>query len=283
MIRGFNIKVTILIISLLVAACNANSQPQEQIEDPDSSPANASSTDSLALLDSAIVSSTDTDTSAADPQPEHLTIDFSSETIGAEPTSFIPTVGYWMISVDGDNTVLMVDGSKWSQGESSSNIAEQARALYGDRYAEFLDNVQAYAYYPFAVAKDVDNFTNGEITLRFKILAGNIDQNAGILFGLQPNGDYYTIRASTLEDNLVLWQVVRGNRSSLEWIRDTHTTGGEWHELKVVINGTVVEGYIDGELYLTHTFDIPPSGKIGVWSKSDSVAYFDDFTETESP
>ncbi len=279
MFREFNTRVAFLIMSLLVAACNASSQPQERIEDPDSLPA----PDSPALADSVIVSVTDADTSAADPPPGHLTVDFSSETIGAEPTSFIPTVGYWMIGVDGDNAVLMVDGSKWSQGESSRNIAEQARALYGDRYAEFLDNVQAYAYYPFAVAKDVDNFTNGEITLRFKILAGNIDQNAGILFGLQPNGDYYTIRASTLEDNLVLWQVVRGNRSSLEWIRDTHTTAGEWHELKVVINDTVVEGYIDGELYLTHTFDTPPGGKIGVWSKSDSVAYFDDFTETESP
>ena len=73
--------------------------------------------------------------------------------MGNEPTSFVPAVGYWLIGVDDDDPALVVDGSEWSQGQSSSNIADQARALYSDRYAEFLDNVQAYAYYPFAVTQ----------------------------------------------------------------------------------------------------------------------------------
>jgi hypothetical protein len=214
--------------------------------------------------------------------PGAVFIDFSTETVGAEPTSFVPTVGNWVIGIEEENKVLMVDGSKWSKGQTSKNIAEQARALYGDRYAEFLDNVQAYAYYPFAVMKDVDSMSDGEIRLRFKSIAGDIDQNAGILFGLQPNGDYYALRASTLEDNLVLWEVVSGKRSSLEWVRDTHTPTGEWHDLKAVIKGNTLEGYVDGQLLLTHTFEAPPTGKIGVWSKADSVVYFDDYTVVPS-
>ena len=58
------------------------------------------------------------------------------------------------------------------------------------RYAEFLDNVQAYAYFPYAVAKGIDDFRGGEISFRFKPVAGRIDQGAGILFNLKPNGDY---------------------------------------------------------------------------------------------
>src|SRR5512137_1351595 len=79
--------------------------------------------------------------------------DFSGETVGAEPKSMTPVVGVWMVAQDGDNKVLMVDGSRWKQGQPATNIADKARALYGERYAEFLDNVQSFAYFPYAVAK----------------------------------------------------------------------------------------------------------------------------------
>ena len=53
----------------------------------------------------------------------------------------------------------------------------------------------------------IDDFREGEISMRFKPLEGRIDQGAGILFNLKPNGDYLTVRANALENNLVLWQV----------------------------------------------------------------------------
>jgi len=120
-----------------------------------------------------------------------IVTDFSTETVGAMPTTFAAAVGNWSIGIDDGNKVLLVDGRKWSRGQASTGLADKARALYGDRYAEFLDNVQAYAYFPFAVDQQVDNFTNGKITMRFKAIAGRIDQGAGILFDLKPNGDYY--------------------------------------------------------------------------------------------
>jgi len=74
-----------------------------------------------------------------------LKIDFSDETVGAEPKSFISVVGVWRIETDGNNKVLVVDGRQWKEGQTAAGIAEQARALYGERYAAFLDRVQAYA------------------------------------------------------------------------------------------------------------------------------------------
>ena len=74
------------------------------------------------------------------------TIDFSSETVGAEPKAFVPVVGIWHIENDNGKKVLAVDGRQWKEGQSSAGIADKARALYGERYAEFLDRVQAYAY-----------------------------------------------------------------------------------------------------------------------------------------
>ena len=209
---------------------------------------------------------------------EPLKIDFSNETVGAEPKSLVSVVGIWRIESEGGKKVLAVDGRQWKEGQSSAGIADKARALYGERYAEFLDRVQAYAYFPYTVAKDVQDFRNGEITVRFEGISGRIDQGAGILFNLKPNGDYLTVRANSLENNLVLWKFEKGKRSSVKWIRDTPTPSRQWHELKVRIAGAKVEASLDGKPYLEHTLPEPVSGRIGLWSKADSHVYFDGFT-----
>jgi Laminin G domain len=211
---------------------------------------------------------------------EPLKVDFSDETVGAEPKSFLSVVGVWRIESDGNNKVLVVDGRQWKEGQASAGLADKARALYGDRYAEFLDRVQAYAYFPYVVAKDVNDFRNGEISVRFEGISGRIDQGAGILFNLKPNGDYLTVRANPLENNLVLWKFEKGRRSSVKWIRDTPTATRQWHDLKVRIDGAKIEATLDGKRYLEHTWSEPISGRIGLWSKADSHMYFDDYTVT---
>jgi hypothetical protein len=114
--------------------------------------------------------------------------------------------------------------------------------------------------------------------VRFKPLEGRIDQGAGILFNLKPNGDYLTVRANALENNLVLWQFVRGNRSSVKWVRNTPTATRQWHDLKLIVRGKSIEAYLDGKPTLTHELAAPVSGKIGLWSKADSFVYFDNYT-----
>src|SRR5436190_540006 len=211
---------------------------------------------------------------------EPTTIDFSNETVGAEPKSLLPVVGFWRIENDSGKKVLSVDGRQWKEGQSSAGIADKARALYGERYAEFLDRVQAYAYFPYAVFKDVQDFRNGEISVRFEGLSGRIDQGAGILFNLKPNGDYLTIRANCLENNLVLWKFEKGKRSSVKWVRNAPAASKQWHDLKVRIAGNKVEGYLDGKRYMDHTLVQAVSGRIGLWSKADSYMHFSDYTVT---
>jgi len=213
---------------------------------------------------------------------EPLKIDFSSETVGSDPTSFVNVVGIWRIDADGDNKVLAVDGRKWKEGQASAGLAERAKALYGERYAEFLDRVQAFAYFPYTVANGVDDFRNGEISVRFKGMSGRIDQAAGILFNLRPNGDYLAVRANPLENNLVLWKFERGKRSSVKWIRDTRTPTRQWHDLRVRIAGPKIEGFLNGKRFLEHTWSEPISGRVGLWSKADSYVFFDDYTVAPS-
>lgn len=202
---------------------------------------------------------------------------FDGETVGAEPKSFAAAVGNWIIVDEGGNKRLSVNGSRWAKGQTSAGLADKARALYGERYAEFLDNVKAYAYFPIAVANDFGTFSEGSISVRFKGMTGRIDQAAGIIFDVKPNGDYLILRANCLEDNLVLFKYERGSRSSVKWIRNTPTPSGQWHDLKLVVTGKKIEGWLNDKLFLTHELSRPVSGRIGLWSKADSVVYFDDY------
>ena len=213
---------------------------------------------------------------------QSVRVDLSNEAVGAEPKSFLSVVGIWRVEQEGNKKVLAVDGRQWKEGQSSAGVADKARALYGERYAEFLDRVQAYAYFPYAVAKDIPDFKSGEISVRFEGISGRIDQGAGILFNLKTNGDYLTLRANPLENNLVLWKFEKGKRSSVKWIRNTPTPSRVWHDLKVRIADTKIEGYLDGKLYLEHTLAEPVSGRIGLWSKADSYVYFEGYVATPS-
>src|SRR5262249_21765968 len=143
-----------------------------------------------------------------------LKIAFANDTVGAEPKAFVSVVGIWRIENAGGNKVLAGDGRQLKEGQAAARIGDTGRTPYGERYAELLDRVQAYAYFPYTVAQDVQDFRNGEMTVRFEGISGRIDQGAGILFNLKPNGDYLTVRANCLENNLVLWKFEKGKRSS---------------------------------------------------------------------
>ena len=215
---------------------------------------------------------------ASDTAPAGITLTFDKDEVGGPAAGIEPVIGDWRVGEAGGARGLLVDGSRWRNGTPSANLADQARKLYGDRYAEFLDRVQAYAYFPYAVVKDVTDFRDGEISVRFEGISGRIDQGAGILFNLKPNGDYLTVRANPLENNLVLWKFEKGKRSSVKWIRNTPTPTRQWHDLNIA--GPKVAAYLDGKPYLEHVLPEPVSGRIGLWSKADSHMYFDDFTVT---
>jgi len=213
--------------------------------------------------------------------PTTVRVDLSGEKEGVEPTRFLPVVGDWTVAADGGQKVLVVDGRQWKRGQPAGGLADKARAIYGARHEEFIDNVKAFAYFPYAVAAGVEDFEHGEIALRFKLLGGALDSCAGILFNLKPNGDYLAVRFNGKEDNLVLWTFDKGKRSFVKkGVKDVHVPFGEWHTMKIAVHGTQLTGYLDGEHLLDHTLPAPVSGKVGVWSKTDSVSEFSDYAVT---
>jgi hypothetical protein len=182
--------------------------------------------------------------------------DFESETVGDQPKSIVPIVGNFTIGNEGDNKVLVIDGRKWQQGQTATGVAERAKTLYGDRYGEFLDNVKAFAYFPYAVATGIDDFRDGEISLRFKGIAG-VDQGAGVLFNLKTNGDYRPSGQSAREQSRAM---KFGRQTQLnKWVRTRHAEdlarpqGRDWGQCR--------RGVSERQAPLTHELAQPSPGR----------------------
>ena len=77
-------------------------------------------------------------------------VNFNKETLNAPAKEFSSFVGKWHIDRDNKNNVYAVDGRKWERGLLSKGVVSKAKNLYGERYAEFLDNLKAYKYFPIA-------------------------------------------------------------------------------------------------------------------------------------
>lgn len=211
---------------------------------------------------------------------EEIHVEFARETVGAEPASFTALVGRWHVDQDGTRRVYAVDGRNWERGALAGSLVDKVKGLYGERYAEFLDNLEAYKYFPLSICPAVKDFSTGSISVDFKCVSGRIDQAAGIAFNLQENGDYLVVRANPLENNLVLFEMKHGKRSSVQWIRNVPTPTGQWHTLTVVITGNRVQGYLNSKKYITYICPENIRGKVGLWSKSDSYVWFDNFLVT---
>ena len=199
----------------------------------------------------------------------------------ADLNSFQPIVGTWSVIQDGSDKVIMVDGRPWmaAQNKPTTLLAEKARTFYGASHEDFLDSVKQFAYFPIAVLNGVDNFSDGTISVKFKTVNGQLDRCSGILFNVKPSGDWLSIRFNDTESNIVLWRFHDGVRKSVKRTPEGKFPLGraQWHELKMTTHGTDFKAWIDGQLALEFTLPEPVSGKVGLWSKTDSTSYFKDY------
>ncbi len=205
---------------------------------------------------------------------------FDGEALGAPSGSFESIVGDWYVGEADGARGLEVDGSRWRSGTPSATLADQAKHLYGDRYAEFLDGVKAFAFFPFAIWKGEAPPGDLRISLRFYPIAGKIDQAAGIAFAIAPDGSYLGVRLNALEDNLLYFRVEKGQRKVIDNVRNVPTPTKVWHTLVLEVRGAGITVACDGQIRFQKTLDAPPRGRLGLWSKADSQVLFDDFTIT---
>jgi len=115
-----------------------------------------------------------------------------------------------------------------------------------------------------------------DLSVKFKPISGSIDQAGGLVFRLRDTNNYYVVRANALENNFNFYKVVNGRRSEIEGSR-VKVTSGQWHDMRVEASGSKTTCYFDGTKQIEASDDIfKDAGKIGLWTKADSVSYFDE-------
>src|SRR5262249_33413208 len=118
-------------------------------------------------------------------------------------------------------------------------------------------------------------YADVDVSVRFKPVSGRDDQAAGILFRVQDAENYYVLRANALEDNVNFYIYASGKRSSLKG-SSVKVPSGRWQELRVEVIGNHFRGFLNGQPVVEVTDDAYPAGKVGLWTKADSVTCFDD-------
>jgi len=140
--------------------------------------------------------------------------------------------------------------------------------------------------FPLAIC-DKCAFQNGDISVKFKAVSGQVDQAAGLARRYQDENNYYIVRANALENNVVLYKVQRGVRTSLppkglpskSYGVKHHVPSSVWNTLRISAQGSLFTVSFNGEtLFQVEDSTFPGSGKVGLWTKADSVTYFDDFS-----
>ena len=131
--------------------------------------------------------------------------------------------------------------------------------------------------FPLAIYKPYSG-KNLEVSVRFKPVSGSVDQAGGIALRLQTPDDYYVVRANALEDNVRFYRVVKGKREQLAGA-NTKVATNTWHTLTLKAEGDRFTVSYDGkELYTARDATFAEAGKVALWTKADSVTYFDSLT-----
>ena len=85
------------------------------------------------------------------------------------------------------------------------------------------------------------------------------------------------VRANALEKNVVVYKVQDGRRIPLTPVHH-QVRPNAWNILKVTFKGPSFSVYYDHRRILKVTdWTYTGPGKVGLWTKADSVTYFDNF------
>jgi hypothetical protein len=125
--------------------------------------------------------------------------------------------------------------------------------------------------------RDQGDYADLDLMVRGKAISGKVDQGIGLVFRFRDPKSYYVLRANALENNVNLYRMVNGRRLQITGARAT-VTSGQWHTLHVKARGNSITCSFDGKQLISTTDNTYSTGKVGLWTKADSVIAFDDLT-----
>jgi hypothetical protein len=133
------------------------------------------------------------------------------------------------------------------------------------------------ATYPLAIKED-SNVKDGFVEVKFKAVSGEEDQAGGIIWRCKDPDNYYICRANALENNVRIYHFVKGKRTQFKGA-NLPVPAKQWHTLRVDFSGKQFKVTFNAkELFTAEDETIADAGKVGLWTKADSITLFDDFS-----
>jgi hypothetical protein len=180
-------------------------------------------------------------------------VDFEKDQVGKPPEGWTATQtgsGRAMWTVEKDDTAA-----------TKTNVLKQS----------------GVAAYPICLKNDV-SVKDGSVQVRFKAMSGKEDQAGGLIWRAKDSNNYYVARANALEDNVAIYDTVNGRRTERKRT-STKVASNQWHTLRVDFQGSHFTVMFDGTKAIEwDDATFADAGKVGVWTKADSVTEFDDFS-----
>lgn len=185
-------------------------------------------------------------------------IDFESMPLGAAPAGFTTTV-----TGEGVPSTWTVTSDATAPSETRA-LVQSSRDDHGFHFPLCILDA--------TVARDVG------VSVRFKTVGGVMNRSGGIVLRFQDPAHYYVARFNSLEDNVGFYEYDGpGHRTLKTHAPHLRILEEEWHTLRVEARGARFKVWYDGRLlYEIEDHGIQTAGKVGLWTKSDSVTYFDD-------
>lgn len=204
---------------------------------------------------------------AAPPVPANAKVyNFDSDKPGEVPKGFTP----WMTGTGGPvkwMTAIARDAPSGTQ-----MLAQLSSEKIRKRYLH--------------VTRDDITAADVDVSVKFRTIRGDMSATAGIVFRHSDRNNYYVVRASSNDKNVVAYKTVNGRRINIGVNGNTATYGVHariqhraWNTLRVTTKGNLFTVYLNDKKVLEtedDTFTAP--GRVGVWTKSDAVSEFDDLT-----
>jgi pyruvate,water dikinase len=201
--------------------------------------------------------------------------DFLNQAQEIRIPGFYTHTGNWKRVEEEGRVLLLQDGSEYGSS-LSSGMANFMGKIMGARYQELLDNIEAYYYFPLAIAKDSE-VGDAVLKVRVKPAAGSVDQAGGLAFGIRNINNYFVLRVNALEDNIMLFEYVNNKRLTRATVQH-EIKKDQWYLITVETKGNTLKGYLDDQLLLEYTAERPLTGYVGLWTKADSVTFFNELT-----
>jgi hypothetical protein len=147
--------------------------------------------------------------------------------------------------------------------------APSAKSVVVQTDADSTDN-----RFPVLIA-DKGEYADLDVSMKAKSISGKVDQGMGLVFRFRDPKSYYIVRANALENNFRLYKMVNGRRLQFAGA-NAKVSSGQWHTIRVVAKGDHITCYFDGKQLIDAHEKTYTTGKIGLWTKADSVIAFDD-------